>query len=97
MKRADGALNAGSGDEHMGTAKDDLHAVDGGGQLLEVADIGTNAEGSASGMFNLELGQVEFRGTSGKEADTGPRGGEADRQPLTNSPARTGNQYAFIF
>src|SRR3954453_3133079 len=97
MKRADGTLNAGSGDQHMGTAKDHLHAVDGRGHLLKVADVGTNAKSGASGMFNLELGQVEFCWTAGQEADTGPRGGEADRQPLTTSPARTGNQYAFIF
>jgi len=74
----------------------DAHAVDRGGHLLKIRYVGANAQGASAGMFNLEVGQVEFSLTPGEESDAGFRGCKSDRQPLPDSASGTGYKHTRV-
>jgi hypothetical protein len=74
-----------------------LHPIDAGSYLFVIAHVGADAEGNASGMFDFEFGEVEFRRAAGEQSDAGSGRSETHGQAFPNSPARTGYQNTFIF
>src|SRR5581483_4424286 len=88
-------LNSGGGDQGVDAAERREHALDRGAQLLAIPDVGAQPQGGASGLLDLQLGQVELGLAAGQEPDAGAGLGETERQPLSDSPAGPGDQDAF--
>jgi hypothetical protein len=70
----------------------DTHALDGGGNLFVVANVGAEAEGVAAGVLDFEVAEVELGFTAGEESDAGALAGEADGQAFADSAACSGDQ-----
>src|SRR5258708_3256171 len=84
---ADRALHGGGADQHLNSAKLYAHAIDSGADLFEIPDVGSNAEGNAARVFNLQCGQVQFGFAAGEQSDTGSRGCKSDGQPFSDAAA----------
>jgi hypothetical protein len=74
----------------------DAHAIHGRVDLLEIGDVGSNAEGVAAGVLDLQMRQVQLGFASGEQADPVAGRGETDRQSLSDSTARSRDKHAGI-
>ena len=74
----------------------DAHAVDGCVDLLEVGDIGANAERVAAGVFDLQVRQVQFGFAARQQRHAISRGRKPDRQPLADASSGSRNEHTGI-
>ena len=72
------------------------HAVYGGADLLEIADIGAESQRRAAGVLNLEFGQIQLRLAARQQAHARAGGGEAQREALADAPAASGDQHSLV-
>jgi hypothetical protein len=71
----------------------DARAFDGGVHLLEIADVGADAESGSAGVLDFEVTEVEFGFASRDESYAGAVGREANGKALANAASRAGNQH----
>ncbi len=88
----DGTEHRGVGDQDVNGPVELGHAVDGGGELFEIAHVGAKAVCDAARMFDFEFGEVEFALAATKEPDAEAGAGETNRKPLSDSPPGASDQ-----
>ena len=95
-KWSDGPLYPGRGDQYVEPAEDGAHAVGRRLQLLQVADVGADAERVSAGLFDFELRQVEFGLTARQQPHARAGFGEPHRQTFPDAPPGAGDQNALV-
>jgi hypothetical protein len=74
----------------------DTHAVYGRADLLEVRDVGANAQGVAAGVFDLQVRQVQLGLAARQQSYPIPGGGKPDRQPLADASSGSRNKHTGV-
>jgi hypothetical protein len=92
----DRSQHAGAADEHVSGSELPSHALHGRLHLLTVAHVGKDAQRASAGVFNLELGDVEFRLASRQKSHAGAGGSEAHSEAFADSTARPGDEDVLI-
>ena len=95
VHEADGPLDAGGADEDIDRAPVDAHAIDGGGDLIGIADVSAEAHGDTAGLFDFQLGQIEFTATAGEQPDFRTARCHSEGKAFSDPPARSGDQNIF--
>ena len=95
-KGSDRAWNRGGADQNIHFAIMDAHAIDGGVHLLEVGDVGANAERIAAGVLDLQVRQIQFSLAASQQRHAISGGGKADRQPLADASTGPGDEHTGI-
>ncbi len=95
-KWSDGARNSSGADQHIHFAVMDAHAVDGGIDLLEVGDVGSNAERVAAGVFDLQVRQVQLGFAARQQRHAISRCRKPDRQPLADASPGSRNKHTGV-
>lgn len=81
--------NGGGAYQHLhGAAELDPHALQSGGYLFVITDVGANAERGAARVFDFQVTQVELGFAARDQPDASAFSGESDGQAFANSPAR---------
>ena len=84
----------GCADEDLDSAIEvDTGALDGGVHLLEIADVGADAQGGSAGVLDFQVAQIQFGLTARDESDAGALGRESNRKSLADATSRAGNQH----
>jgi hypothetical protein len=73
------------------------HAIDSGGHLLKIPNIGANAKRDAACVLDFKVRKIEFRLAARHKSDSRPLIGESYCEPLSDPAARARNQYALVF
>ena len=71
QKRSDRALDGRRAYQNVDSSVVPAHAVDSGVELLEIRDIGADAQCVAAGMLDLEMRQIELGLAAGKQTHLG--------------------------
>jgi hypothetical protein len=89
-------LHTGGGDQNVASPKNDADAVDGRGDLFEIANVGAKSEGVTPGLLDFELGEVKLGLAAGQQRHAGARLGESHSQPFSDAAAGAGDEHALI-
>jgi hypothetical protein len=73
------------------------HAIDSGGHLLKIPNIGANAKRNAACVLDFKIRKIEFRLAASHQSHSRALIGKSYCEPLSDPAARARNQYAFIF
>jgi hypothetical protein len=84
-ERTDRAENGRVGNEDMDIADQGSQAIDSGGELAEIADVGAQTMRNSAGVFDLQLGNVQFALVSSEKADFDAGVSKSDGEALANS------------
>jgi hypothetical protein len=95
-KRPDRPLNPGVGDQRVDAAPCAGHPFDGGAYLFEIADIGSQTQRRAFGVFDFQLGDVKLGLVSAEEANPGSGVRETYSEAFADSTSGSGNQDSCI-
>ena len=95
-QHADGPLNGSRRDQHVDAAEDRAHTLHRGAHLLIIAHVGADTQRRASGVLDLQLGQIQLGLAASQQADTRAFRGESDGQALADTTARSGYQDRLI-
>ncbi len=88
---ANGALDRGGANQDIDGSVAVAHEVDDAVEAFKVADVGGEFVADAAGVFDFEVGEVEFGGGAGDEANAGAGGGEADGEAFADAAASAGD------
>ena len=90
-ERPDGSGNGGGANQHVHFAIVDAHAIHRRSHLLEIRDVGADAQSVSAGMFNFQVGEIQFAFAARQQRDAVSGSGESDCQPLSDAPS--GSRY----
>ena len=95
-KRSDGPGNRGGANQNIHFAIVDPHAVDGRVDLLEVGDIGADAQRVAAGVLDFQMRQVQFRLAAREQRHTIPGGGKSDGQSFADASSGSRDKHTGV-
>ena len=72
------------------------HPVDGGVDLFEVGDVGSNAERVAAGVFDFQVRQVQLGFAARQQRHAISRCRKPDRQPLADASPGSRNKHTGV-
>src|ERR1700683_3079872 len=93
---SDGALNGRGAYQNVDATVVAAHAVNGGVELLEIRDVGANAQGVAAGMLNLQMRPIQLRLAAGQQSHLGSSGSESEGQPFADATSSARDQHTRV-
>jgi hypothetical protein len=81
----------------MRSAENRLHPIDSRAHLFEVANVGPNAQGRSTRMFNLKFRDIQFRLAPRQKPNSRASRGKSHSQTLPDTAPGARDQDAFLF